>query len=168
MAVPLGRRVCDLAAISRLAHERDQGILVAVDNTMMSPYLQRPLELGADIVYHSGTKYLSGHHDLMAGVIGVAAEDLANVCDPAYGRYVLVSAVRKCASLMSSLSVAAALQKVYFAINATGVGLGPFECWLLLRGVKTLGVRMDRQQANAMRLADWLVDKGLKVQAAMA
>jgi hypothetical protein len=62
------------------------------------------------------------------------------------------------------LPVAAAMQKVYFAINATGVGLGPFECWLLLRGVKTLGVRMDRQQANAMRLAEWLVDKGLKVR----
>lgn len=56
-----------------------------------------------------------------------------------------------------------ALQRIYFTINATGVGLGPFECWLLLRGVKTLGVRMDRQQATAMRLAEWLVDKGLKV-----
>lgn len=71
--------MCDIAAISALAHEREQGIVVAVDNTMMSPYLQRPLELGADIVYHSGTKYLSGHHDLMAGVVGTATEELGKV-----------------------------------------------------------------------------------------
>eukprot|EP00128_Syssomonas_multiformis_P013262 Colp12_sorted_trinity150504_noHs@2331 len=122
-------RVCDLREITKIAHEH--GAIVVVDNTMMSPYLQRPLELGIDIVYHSGTKYLSGHHDLMAGIIATKDEDLAN--------------------------------QIYFTINATGCGLGPFDSWLLMRGVKTLSVRMDRQQDNAEKIADYLVGKGLKV-----
>ena len=75
---------------------------------------RRPLVLGADIVYHSGTKYLSGHHDLMAGVIGVKNAEIS--------------------------------EKIYFIINSTGCGLPPFDCFLLMRGVKTLAVRMDRQQ----------------------
>lgn len=91
---------------------------------MMSPYLQRPLELGCDVTYHSGTKYLSGHHDLMDGVVAVANEDLA--------------------------------RQVYFTINATGSALPPFDCFMLLRGVKTLSVRMDKQQRNADRVALWL------------
>eukprot|EP01134_Creolimax_fragrantissima_P001176 CFRG1176T1 len=123
--------VCDIRAICEIAHSRNQDIVVVVDNTMMSPMLQRPLELGADIVYHSGTKYLSGHHDLMAGVIGVANEALGD--------------------------------QLYFVINSTGVGLAPFESWLLMRGVKTLAVRMEKQQASAMRIADYLEKAGLKV-----
>ena len=72
-------KIADIRAICNEVHRLAPQALVVVDNTMMSPYLQRPLELGADIVYHSGTKYLSGHHDLMAGVIGVAREDIAEV-----------------------------------------------------------------------------------------
>lgn len=124
-------RIADIPRISEIVHERCPNALIVVDNTMMSPYLQRPLELGADIVYHSGTKYLSGHHDLMAGVVAVK--------DPAVG------------------------DKIYFTINATGVGLGPFDCWLLMRGVKTLAVRMDRQQANAIKIADFLQSHKFKV-----
>eukprot|EP00127_Corallochytrium_limacisporum_P003955 Clim_evm4s156 gene=Clim_evmTU4s156 len=122
-------RVCDLRRMAEIC--KDRGIITVVDNTMMSEYLQRPLELGLDIVYHSGTKYLSGHHDLMAGVIATADEDLA--------------------------------QQIYFCINAVGCGLPPFDCWLLLRGIKTLSVRLDRQEENAMKIANWLVSKGLNV-----
>lgn len=73
-------RIADIPRISEIVHERCPTALVIVDNTMMSPYLQRPLELGADIVYHSGTKYLSGHHDLMAGVVAVKDDAIAEVC----------------------------------------------------------------------------------------
>ncbi|KAF9363182.1 cystathionine beta-lyase [Mortierella sp. NVP85] len=124
-------KIADIPRISEIVHERCPTALVVVDNTMMSPYLQRPLELGADIVYHSGTKYLSGHHDLMAGVVGVKDDSIG--------------------------------EKIYFAINATGVGLGPFDCWLLMRGIKTLAVRMDRQQANAVKIADFLQAHKFKV-----
>ncbi|KAF9143503.1 cystathionine beta-lyase [Mortierella sp. GBA39] len=124
-------RIADIPRISEIVHERCPNALVVVDNTMMSPYLQRPLELGADIVYHSGTKYLSGHHDLMAGVVAVKEESIA--------------------------------EKIYYTINATGVGLSPFDCWLLMRGVKTLAVRMDRQQANAIQIADFLQSHKFKV-----
>ncbi|KAG9326613.1 hypothetical protein KVV02_006124 [Mortierella alpina] len=124
-------KIADIPRISEIVHERCPNALIVVDNTMMSPYLQKPLELGADIVYHSGTKYLSGHHDLMAGVVAVK--------DDAIG------------------------EKIYFTINATGVGLGPFDCWLLMRGVKTLAVRMDRQQANAIQIADFLQAHKFKV-----
>jgi cystathionine beta-lyase len=92
----------------------------------------KPLELGADIEYHSGTKYLSGHHDLMAGVIAVKDERLA--------------------------------EQIYFTINATGVGLPPFDCFLLLRGLKTLSVRIDRQQNNAIKIAEFLESHGFKVR----
>ena len=92
----------------------------------------KPLELGADIVYHSGTKYLSGHHDLIAGVIGVKDKDLAD--------------------------------QLYYSINATGVGLPPFDCFLLLRGLKTLSVRIDRQQENAVKIALFLESHGFKVR----
>lgn len=122
-------RVADIVSIVNLAHSK--GALVVVDNTMMSPYYQRPLSLGVDIEYHSGTKYLSGHHDLMAGVIAVANQKVAD--------------------------------DLYFVINATGCGLAPFDCWLLLRGVKTLSVRIEKQQANAQRVAEFLESKGLKV-----
>eukprot|EP00123_Amoebidium_parasiticum_P009116 comp19256_c0_seq1/m.22051 comp19256_c0_seq1/g.22051 ORF comp19256_c0_seq1/g.22051 comp19256_c0_seq1/m.22051 type:complete len:390 (-) comp19256_c0_seq1:637-1806(-) len=124
-------RVCDIKAICDMVHERNPDIKVVVDNTMMSPYLQRTLDLGADIEYHSGTKYLCGHHDVMAGVIACKSQATA--------------------------------EAIYFIINASGVGLAPFDCWLLLRGVKTLSVRIEKQQANAIRIADYLESKGLKV-----
>ena len=91
-----------------------------------------PLRQGADIVYHSGTKYLSGHHDLTAGVIGARDEKIG--------------------------------EQLYFMINATGVGLAPFECFLLLRGLKTLSVRIERQQKNAILIAGYLESKGFKVR----
>ncbi|RGB35571.1 cystathionine beta-lyase MetG [Rhizophagus diaphanus] len=124
-------KISDIPTIAAVVHERCPNALVVVDNTMMSPYLQRPLEFGADIVIHSGTKYLSGHHDLMAGVIGVKDEVVA--------------------------------ERIYFTINATGSGLPPFDSWLLLRGIKTLGVRMEKQQANAMQIAEFLEYHGFKV-----
>lgn len=125
-------KICDINGISTAAHEINPKIIVAVDNTMLSPYLQNPLELGADVVYESGTKYLSGHHDVMAGVIGVN--------DTALG------------------------DKFYFMINSTGCGLSPFDSWLLIRGVKTLAVRMDKQQANTMAIAQFLESHGFKVR----
>ncbi|KAG8801331.1 cystathionine beta-lyase, partial [Serendipita sp. 399] len=98
---------------------------------MMSPYLQRPLELGADIVYDSGTKYLSGHHDLMAGVVTCNRQDIS--------------------------------KQIGFIINAVGNALSPFDSFLLLRGTKTLAIRMDRQQRTAMAVADFLDRHGFKV-----
>ncbi|KAJ3019807.1 cystathionine beta-lyase [Thoreauomyces humboldtii] len=126
-------KIADITAISELVHSQAPDALIVVDNTMMSPYLQKPLTQGADIVYHSGTKYLSGHHDLMAGVLGVKDEALA--------------------------------AKIYFVINTTGCGLPPFDCFLLMRGVKTLALRMDKQQANAIQIADHLEQTwGLQVR----
>jgi cysteine-S-conjugate beta-lyase len=125
-------KVVDIPSIATMAHEINPACLVSVDNTMLSPLLQNPLELGADIVYESGTKYLSGHHDLMAGVLAVNNEVLG--------------------------------EKLYFPINASGCGLAPFDCWLLMRGIKTLKVRMDAQQANAMLIATFLESAGFKVR----
>ena len=125
-------KIVDIPTISSIAHQANPKTLIAVDNTMLSPMLMNPLELGADIVYESGTKYLSGHHDLMAGVLAVN--------DPAIG------------------------DKLYFTINASGCGLSPFDSWLLLRGIKTLGVRMEKQQANAQRIAQFLEDHGFRVR----
>ncbi|KAF2098840.1 cystathionine beta-lyase, partial [Rhizodiscina lignyota] len=125
-------KIVDLQAIATHTHAANPGAVVAVDNTMLSPLLQNPLDLGADIVYESGTKYLSGHHDLMAGVLAVN--------DPALG------------------------DKLFFTINASGCGLSPFDSWLLLRGIKTLGVRMEKQQANAQRIAEFLESLGFKVR----
>ncbi|KAI9774603.1 MAG: cystathionine beta-lyase [Geoglossum simile] len=125
-------KIVDISTIASAAHKANPKAVVAVDNTMLSPLLQNPLDLGADIVYESGTKYLSGHHDLMAGVIAVNNLDLSD--------------------------------KLYFTINASGCGLSPFDCWLLLRGVKTLGVRMEKQQSNAQRIAEFLEGRGFKVR----
>ncbi|TPX48097.1 cystathionine beta-lyase [Synchytrium endobioticum] len=125
-------KIADISTISDLVKQHAPNALVVVDNTMMSPYLQKCLELGADIEYHSGTKYLSGHHDLMAGVVGVKDDALA--------------------------------EKIYYIINATGCGLTPMDSFLLLRGVKTLAVRMDRQQSNARAVAEFLELKGFKVR----
>ena len=116
--------VTDIAAVSALA--KAHGILTLVDNTFMTPYLQRPLELGADIVIHSATKYLGGHSDLVAGLVVVKDDALA--------------------------------ERLYFLQNATGGVLGPFDAFLLIRGIKTLAVRMDRHVENAERIAAWLAD----------
>ncbi|KAH6564064.1 hypothetical protein BASA50_006979 [Batrachochytrium salamandrivorans] len=125
-------KIANIPEIAKLVHDTCPNALVVVDNTMMSPYLQKPLDLGADITYHSATKYLSGHHDLMAGVVGVK--------DPALA------------------------ESLYMIVNATGCGLAPFDSFLLMRGIKTLSVRMDRQQASAMYIADYLESKGFVVR----
>ena len=114
--------VTDIAAVAALA--KAHGVLTLVDNTFMTPYLQRPLELGADIVIHSATKYLGGHSDLVAGLVVVKDDALA--------------------------------ERLYFLQNATGGVLGPFDAFLLIRGIKTLAVRMDRHVENAERIAAWL------------
>ncbi|KAK3688428.1 Cys/Met metabolism PLP-dependent enzyme-domain-containing protein [Podospora appendiculata] len=125
-------KIVDIPAIARVSHEINSKALVIVDNTMLSPMLCNPLDLGADVVYESGTKYLSGHHDIMAGVIAVN--------DPELG------------------------DKMYFTINATGCGLSPNDSFLLMRGVKTLAIRMEKQQTNAQRIAEFLESHGFKVR----
>ena len=125
-------KIVDIPTLSAAAHDANPAALVAVDNTMLSPLLQNPLDLGADIVYESGTKYLSGHHDLMAGVIALNNREVGD--------------------------------RLYFMINSTGVGLSPFDSWLLLRGIKTLKVRMETQQANAHRIATFLEERGFRVR----
>ena len=114
--------VTDIAACAKLAGGR--GILLIVDNTFLTPYYQQPLALGADIVMHSGTKYLGGHNDTLAGFL-VAKDG----------------------------QLAAKLREIY---KTTGGCLSPFDSWLIIRGIKTLGVRMDRQSATALTLAEWL------------
>jgi cystathionine beta-lyase len=125
-------KIVDIPTIAKITHDMNEKALVVVDNTMLSPMLCNPLELGADIVYESGTKYLSGHHDIMAGVLAFN--------DPAIG------------------------DKMYFTINATGCGLAPNESFLLMRGIKTLAIRMERQQANAQRIAEFLEERKFKVR----
>jgi len=115
-------KVADIGATAQLAGDR--GLLFIVDNTFLSPYLQKPLELGADVVVHSATKYLGGHNDLVAGLVVVKEEKLA--------------------------------EKVYFLQNSVGAVLGPLDSWLLIRGIKTLGIRLERQQENARVIAGWL------------
>ncbi len=115
-------RVSDMRSISELAHRRKA--LVMVDNTFMSPWLQRPLELGADVVIHSATKFLSGHSDVIAGAVVTNDE-----------------------------SVASRLGHIQ---NAVGAIPSPFDCWVLMRGMKTLGVRLSYAQASAQKIAEWL------------
>ena len=114
--------VTDIAALSEIA--KRHGILLIVDNTFLSPYFQNPLELGADIVVHSGTKFLGGHNDTLAGFLVTNREDIS--------------------------------EKLRFLIKTTGSGLSPFDSWLILRGIKTLGIRMEKSQKNAMAIAEWL------------
>ena len=125
-------KIADLAGCTRLVRKYIPEALVVVDNTMLSPYLMRPLEFGVDIVYHSATKYLSGHHDIMAGVISCNRDDLA--------------------------------ESMFFTIKSVGNALSPHDCFLLLRGVKTLALRMDRQQTSAMQVATYLERLGFKVR----
>ncbi|KAN0062910.1 cystathionine beta-lyase [Thecaphora frezii] len=124
-------KICDIERCARAAKRWAPDAIVVVDNTMMSPYLMRPLELGVDVVYDSGTKYLSGHHDLMAGVIACDRDDLG--------------------------------KQIAFTINSIGNALTPMDSFLLLRGIKTLAVRMDRQQASAITVAHYLDSLGFKV-----
>lgn len=114
--------VTDIKAISQLAKEHN--LLLIVDNTFLTPYFQTPIDLGADIVMHSGTKYLSGHNDTLAGFLVVANEELS--------------------------------EKLRFIYKTTGACLAPFDSWLMVRGIKTLAIRMEKQQENALELAKWL------------
>lgn len=114
--------ITDIKKISEIAKKNN--LLTIVDNTFMTPYLQKPIELGADIVLHSATKYLGGHSDLVAGLVVVNDEKLA--------------------------------ERLYFIQNSTGGVLGPFDSWLLIRGIKTLSVRMDRHLENAAYIAQFL------------
>jgi len=114
--------VIDIAAVSEITQKR--GLLLIVDNTFLTPYFQRPLSLGADIVLHSATKYLGGHNDALAGLL-----------------------VAKNAGVCERLRVIA---------NTTGAVLSPFDSYLITRGIKTLAVRMERQQKTAQEVASWL------------
>jgi cystathionine beta-lyase len=114
--------ITDIGKISEIA--RRQGVLTIVDNTFMTPYLQRPIEKGADIVVHSATKYLGGHSDLVAGLAVANSKELA--------------------------------ERIHFIQNSTGGILNPFDSFLLIRGIKTLSVRMDRHNENALYIAEFL------------
>ena len=117
--------VTDIAALAKIAKKHN--LFLIVDNTFLSPYFQNPLDLGADIVVHSGTKYLGGHNDTLAGFLVTNKTDIS--------------------------------EKLRFLIKTTGAGLAPFDSWLILRGIKTLGIRMDRAQKNAIEIANWLKEQ---------
>ena len=114
--------VTDITAVSEIAHKHN--LLVIVDNTFMSPYFQTPLELGADVVVHSGTKFLAGHNDTLSGFIITRNQEIN--------------------------------EKLRFLIKTTGSGLSPFDSWLVLRGLKTLAIRMEKAQENAEKIVEWL------------
>jgi cystathionine gamma-synthase len=114
--------IADIAAVAEVAHAA--GALLVVDNTFATPYLQRPLTLGADVVVHSTTKYLGGHSDVVGGALVLSDAELA--------------------------------ERLTYHQNAMGAVNGPFDAWLTLRGIKTLGVRMDRHCANAERVVEYL------------
>ena len=117
--------VTDIEAVSKITKKHN--ILLIIDNTFLSPYFQNPLDLGSDIVVHSGTKYLGGHNDTLAGFLVTNREDIK--------------------------------EQLRFLIKTTGAGLSPFDCFLIQRGIKTLGIRMERAQENAMKLAEWLKEQ---------
>ena len=115
--------VTDIAAVAQIT--REHNLLLIVDNTFLTPYYQNPLLLGADIVVHSGTKYLSGHNDTLGGLLVARTNEIA--------------------------------EQLRFIYKTTGACLSPFDSWLMIRGIKTLAIRMDKQQENAMRIANWLL-----------
>jgi len=115
-------RVVDISAVARLA--ASVGALTVVDSTFATPFLQQPLQLGADLVLHSATKYLGGHSDVISGLVATRRDDLA--------------------------------ERLRFHQNAAGAVPSPFDCWLVMRGMRTLAVRMERACANASTLAAWL------------
>lgn len=114
--------IIDIEKMAEIAKKKM--LLLIVDNTFLSPYFQNPLKLGADIVIHSGTKYLGGHNDTLAGFVITADKDIA--------------------------------EQIRFTIKTIGAGLSPFDSWLILRGLKTLAIRMEKAQENAKKLAEWL------------
>ncbi len=116
--------ISDIEEISKIVHEHNA--IVIVDNTFMSPYIQKPIQLGADIVIHSGTKYLGGHSDLIAGLVITKSPELS--------------------------------QRIGFLQNAMGAILGPQDSFLLIRGIKTLALRMDRHIENAQEVLKFLVN----------
>lgn len=118
-------KVSDIGELAKIS--KSKGIFLIVDNTFMTPYWQNPLDLGADIVYHSATKYLGGHSDVVAGLV-VAKDTKVG-------------------------------EDLHFLQNAIGGVLGPQDSWLLLRGMKTLGIRMEEHEANTRRLANWLSER---------
>ena len=118
-------KIVDISAVARLAAAA--GAITVVDNTFATPYLQRPLELGADLVLHSATKYLGGHSDVIGGLVATRSDDLAD--------------------------------RLRFHQNAAGAVPSPFDCFLVMRGLRTLAVRMERASANAATLASWLVER---------
>ena len=118
-------KVIDISAVARLAAVA--GALTVVDNTFATPYLQRPLELGADLVLHSATKYLGGHSDVVGGLIATRSDELA--------------------------------ERLRFHQNAAGAVPSPFDCFLVMRGLRTLALRMERASANALVLALWLGER---------
>ncbi|MCH5584572.1 aminotransferase class I/II-fold pyridoxal phosphate-dependent enzyme [Shimazuella sp. AN120528] len=120
-------QVADIQALCSLA--RRHQIITIVDNTFLTPYFQRPIELGADVVIHSATKYLGGHNDVLAGLIVTKGSELS--------------------------------EHVRYLHNAIGASLGPHDCYLLMRGMKTLALRMDRHQENALQLAQFLREHSL-------
>ncbi len=115
-------RVADIQAICEIGHQI--GALVVVDNTFLTPYFQRPLNLGADIVLHSGTKYLGGHNDVLAGLVVVKDDKIG--------------------------------EKLEIQMYINGAGLGPMDSWILLRGIKTLALRMKKHEENAIKVAEFL------------
>ena len=120
-------KIADIRTISEIA--KTYNLITIIDNTFLTPFLQRPLELGADIVVHSGTKFLGGHNDVVAGLVATNRTDLA--------------------------------ERIGFLQNAMGSILGPQDSWLLMRGLKTLGLRMERQQQNCLTIASWLASHPL-------
>lgn len=118
-------RITDFAEMRKLADEF--GLLILADNTFLSPYFQKPLQLGADIVVHSGTKFLGGHNDVLAGFVCVKGKELS--------------------------------EKLRYTYKTVGCSLSPFDSFLVLRGIKTLSVRLERQQENAKKIAFWLKNR---------
>nr|XP_043611297.1 cystathionine beta-lyase, chloroplastic-like [Erigeron canadensis] len=116
------QQISDIRKIAKITH--DNGALLMVDNSIMSPILCQPLELGADFVMNAATKFVAGHSDVMAGVIAVRGESLG--------------------------------EKLYNLQNSEGAGLAPFDCWICLRGIKTMALRVERQQDNAQKIAEFL------------
>lgn len=115
-------RLCDIKAVSKIAKQHD--VLTVVDNTFASPFLQNPLDLGADVVLHSTTKYIGGHSDVVGGAVMVSNDEIYS--------------------------------KLKFNQNALGAIPSPFDCFLVLRGTKTLALRMERHSQNALKIAEYL------------
>lgn len=118
-------KITDLAAVSAVA--KKHGMMVIADNTFMTPYLQQPIQFGADIVIHSGSKYLGGHNDVLCGIAVSASKELGD--------------------------------RIGYIQNATGGVLSPFDSWLMLRGLKTLSLRMDCAETNSKRIVEWLMGR---------